>query len=111
MRGANLALKFLLELCAIAALGYAGARSFDGPAAVLAAVLLPVVAILVWGRWCAPRASRRLPTPARIPVEMGVFASAVLGLALVGPPVLAIVLGVAMLANAVLLTAFRQWEQ
>jgi hypothetical protein len=110
VRGANLALKFVLELCAIAALAYSGARLFDGLGAVVAAVLLPVVAIVVWGRWCAPRASRRLPTPARIPVEMGVFALAVVGLALVGPPVLAIVLGAAMVVNALLLTAFRQWE-
>jgi hypothetical protein len=110
VRGANLALKFLLELCAIAALGYAGARLFDGPASVVAAVLLPVVAIVVWGRWCAPRSDHRLPAPARIPLELGVFACAVLGLALAGPLVLAIVLGALMVVNALLLTVFRQWE-
>jgi hypothetical protein len=111
VRGANLALKFLLELCAIVGLGYAGARLFDGLGSVIAAVLLPVVAIVVWGRWCAPRAGRRLPTPARIPVELGVFACAVVGLALAGPPVLAIVLGAVMVVNAILLTAFHQWEE
>jgi hypothetical protein len=110
VRGANLLLKFLLELCAFAALGYSGAQLFDGPVAVLAAVLLPVVAIAVWGLWCAPRSSRRLPAPARIPLELGVFACAAIGLALVGPPVLAIVLAVAMVVNAILLTVFRQWE-
>jgi hypothetical protein len=110
VRAANLGLKFLLELCAIAALGYAGARLFDGVGSLVAAVLLPVAAIVVWGRWCAPRASRRLPTPARIPLEMGVFACAVVGLALAGPLVLAIVLAAVMVVNAILLTTFRQWE-
>jgi hypothetical protein len=110
VRGANLLLKFLLELSAFAALGYTGARLFDGPVAVLAAVLLPVVAIAVWGLWCAPRPGRRLPTPARIPVELGVFACAAVGLALVGPPVLAIVVAAVMVVNAILLTVFQQWE-
>jgi hypothetical protein len=109
-RGANLLLKLVLELGSFAALGYVGAQLFDGPLAVLAAVLLPVAAIAVWWLWCAPRSGRRLPTPARIPVELGVFACAAAGLALVGPPVLAIVVAVAMVVNAILLTVFRQWE-
>ena len=110
MRTANLALKFLLELCAFAALAWAGARLFDGVWSVVAAVLLPLAAVVVWGLWCAPRSSRRLPTRARIPLELGVFAVAAVLLGLSGLPVVAVVLAAVMAVNAVLLTTLRQWE-
>ncbi|AEA24647.1 YrdB family protein [Pseudonocardia benzenivorans] len=110
MRAANLALKFLLELCAFVALGYAGARLFDGAGAVVAAVLLPAAAIAVWALWCAPRSARRLPTPARIPVELGVFALAAVLLGVTGALVPAIVLAAVMAVNAVLLSTLHQWE-
>lgn len=110
MRTANLALKFLLELCAFAALAWAGARLFDGVRSVVAAVLLPLAAVVVWGSWCAPRSSRRLPAPARIPLELGVFAVAAALLGVSGLPVVAIVLAAVMAVNAVLLTTLHQWE-
>ena len=110
MRTANLALKFLLELSAFAALSYTGSALFDGAAAVVVAILLPVLAILVWGRWAAPKASHRLPTPTRIPLELGVFAVAAVGLLLSSRPVLATIFAVLAAVNAALLTAFRQWE-
>jgi hypothetical protein len=110
MRTANLALKFLLELSAFAAVAYAGATLFDGALAVVGAIVLPVLAIAVWGLWAAPKASRRLATPARIPLELGVFVLAGVGLILTSARVLGAVFLALVVLNAVLLTAFRQWE-
>jgi hypothetical protein len=110
VRSANLLLKFLLELCAFAAPAYAGVVLFDGAAAVAVAVLLPLAAIVAWGRWAAPRSSHRLPRRARIPFELGVFALAAAGLVLSRAPVLATVFAVAVVVNAVLLTVLDQWE-
>jgi hypothetical protein len=61
--GVNLAVRFVLELCALAALAYGGFL-VPGPLPVRIglAVLLPVGAAVVWGRWVAPRATIRCPT-------------------------------------------------
>ncbi|HKV69449.1 MAG TPA: DUF2568 domain-containing protein, partial [Gaiellales bacterium] len=57
----NLALKFLLELAALVAFGLWGASIASGFAAVVLAVLLPVVVAVLWGAFAAPKARRRLP--------------------------------------------------
>jgi hypothetical protein len=78
VRAANLALKFLLELAAIAALAYWGATAADGVPAVALAVGAPALFIVLWGRFAAPRAAHRLPARSRIPFELGLFALAAL---------------------------------
>jgi hypothetical protein len=83
----------------------------SGVVAVLLAVAAPAVMIAVWGLFAAPRSTRRLGTSARIPLELGVFALAAVALAVAGRLVLALVFGVLVVANALLLTAFRQWEE
>ena len=110
MRAANLGLKFVLELCAVAGLAYFGASVASGVGAVILSIACPVAAIVVWGRWCAPRAPRRLPTQTRIPVELGVFGVAAVAIAVAGEGALAAVFAVAVVVNAALLTRLHQWE-
>jgi hypothetical protein len=111
LKSANLAVKFLLELAAFAALAYWGARTGHGAWAVAAAIAAPLAAVIVWALFCAPRARRRLPVPTRAPLELAVFGLAAGGLAAAGAVTLAIVFGAVVIVNAVLLTVFRQWEQ
>jgi len=111
LRSANLAVKFLLELAAFAALAYWGATIGHGAWAVVAAIAAPLAAVLVWGVWCAPRAGRRLPTAARVPLELAVFGLAAAGLAAAGSVLLAIIFGIVVVLNTVLLTMFHQWEE
>ncbi len=55
-------------------LGLAGWRLGNSQAASLAlAVVLPVVAAVVWGRWVAPRTSHRLADPTRLALEAALF--------------------------------------
>jgi hypothetical protein len=111
LRGANLAVKFILELAAIAAFAYWGA-SLDGVlVSVIVAIAAPASAIVLWGLFAAPRASRRLPTWARVPFELGVFALAAAALVAVDWPAAAIVFGAVAILNAVLLTGLDQWER
>jgi hypothetical protein len=57
---ANLALAFLLELCALGALGYWGVRTGDGLVAKVALGLgAPFCAAVLWGLFAAPRAPCR----------------------------------------------------
>jgi Protein of unknown function (DUF2568) len=110
VRGANLALKFLLELAAFAAFAYWGATTGDGALSVVLAVAAPALFIVLWGRFAAPRSDHRLVARSRIPFELGVFALAALALVLAGQPVLAAVFAVVVVVNAALLTVFDQWE-
>lgn len=110
MRAANLALKFLLELAAIALLATWGARTGHGVVSVILAIAAPAVMIVVWGRYAAPRASRRLPARLRIPLELTVFAAAGVLAYLAGLRALAVAFGVVVVVNAIALSAFDQWE-
>jgi len=106
----NLALKFLLELAALVAFGLWGASIASGFAAVVLAVVLPVVVAVLWGAFAAPRARRRLPLRLRAPFELGVFALAALALWGAASVAWGAAFAVIAAANAVLLTVFDQWE-
>lgn len=110
LKAANLALKFLLELAAFAALAWWGATVGSGVVSVLVAVAAPLGAIVLWGLFAAPRASRRLPLPARVPLELAILGLAALGLGVVAGVTAGLALGVLIVLNAALLTAFGQWE-
>jgi hypothetical protein len=106
----NLALKFLLELAALAAFAVWGTSVADGAGAVGLAIVLPLAAAVLWGAFAAPRARRRLPLRLRVPFELTVFALAALALWGAGSVVAAAVLAVVAGVNALLLTALGQWE-
>jgi hypothetical protein len=108
MRTANLALRFLLELAALAGLAYWGAHTGGGALAVLLAVAAPLAAAVVWGLWCAPKSARRLPQPARTVVEASVFGLGAGGFADAGQGVLAAVFVAVAAVNWVLLFAWSQ---
>ncbi len=106
----NLAVKFLLELAALAAFGLWGASIASGFVAVLLAVGLPVVVAVLWGAFAAPRARRRLPLRLRAPFELGVFGAAALALWQAESVAWGAAFAVIAAANAALLTVFDQWE-
>jgi hypothetical protein len=110
VKSANLALKFFLELAALAAFAIWGAESEAGALAVAHAIVAPLIVVLLWGRFAAPRSRHRLPRATRIPFELTVFALAVVALLTVGQVAWAIVLATVMAINAAALTAFDQWD-
>jgi hypothetical protein len=110
LRAGNLALKFGVELAALASLGYWGA-SLGGslPSAVMMA-LAPAAMIALWGRVAAPKASWRLSLSARIPLELTMLLGAAVGLLAAGENAVAAIVATAVVLNAVLLTALGQWD-
>ena len=58
--------------------------------------MLRHMAALVWGRWVAPRASRRLPDPARLVLEVSLFGATLATVLLMEPtpPLVALAAGV-----------------
>lgn len=68
---------FVAEVALIVALAWTGwLIGTNIVLSVVLAVLLPVLAMTLWGIWCAPRARRRLPTGPRWAVKGLLFAAA-----------------------------------
>jgi hypothetical protein len=76
---ALLAVRFLAELGMLVCLGVGGWQRADTLlASAVLGIVLPIAAAGLWGRWISPRATRRLPDPARLGVEVMLFAAALL---------------------------------
>jgi hypothetical protein len=108
MRAFNLGLRFVLELCALAALAYGGWH-VPGPTwlRILAAVALPLAAAVVWASWVAPKASHPIPDPLRLIPEWAVFGGATVALLATAHPVLAALLAVPAALNRWALHALK----
>jgi hypothetical protein len=103
VRSVALALKFGLELCALAALAYWGATTGPLVVNILLGIGAPLIAATVWGMWAAPRSPRRLTGAARLALETAVFAAAAVALVLAGAPVLAAVFAAIVVLDTVAL--------
>ena len=103
MRSANLALRFALELCAFAALGYWGSQASSTFWSIVLAIVTPLAAIVVWGRFVAPKAAVKVSEPARWAIELVVFVGAAVALVVAGHAALGVALGVLAVANGLLL--------
>ena len=100
---ANLTLAFLLELCALAALGYWGVSVGGGLVTKTALGLgAPLFAAVLWGLFAAPRAPVSVPLVG-LGVKFIVFGSAVVALYATGHRTLAIVFAVIVVANGALI--------
>ena len=96
-------LAFLGELLLLWALAVAGTRFAGGVTGVLLAVALVGGLVVVWGRWLAPRSSRRLASRGRVPVKLALVAAAAGLLAASGQPLSAV--AVALVAGTALVVA------
>jgi hypothetical protein len=101
VKAANLAVRFLLELAALAALAYWG----WGVSWVLA-IAAPAAWIALWATFGSPKARVTLSTPQRIAFEAVVFAAAAVALWAAGQEVWAVVLCAAWAANRAVLTMY-----
>lgn len=99
----NLALRFALELAALAAMAYWGWTVHSGVARALWAVGLPLLAAIVWGVFRVPNdpgnAPVAVPGPVRLLIEAAVFGGATWCLYDAGRPALAATFGVVVLLH------------
>jgi hypothetical protein len=106
MTALNLGLRFLLELCGIAALAAWGWSVSDAlPLRLAAAVLAPAVLIVVWALVVAPRARNPVPQTSRMLIGTVLLLACAGLLAVAGHPGLAAVFAAANIANTALLLA------
>jgi hypothetical protein len=107
VRAANLVLRFLLELAALAALGYWGAQSTSsGIARVALAIPLPLAAAVFWGLFVAPKARFGGRRGVRLLLGLVVFGLASAALVSSGQPMLGWTFGAVALVNTALTYAW-----
>lgn len=101
--GVLLGVRFLVELALVAGLAWIGVDLGPGVALSVVLAVVFVVAIGVfWGLLMAPRARRRIKYPARLMVEIVLFAGTAAGLIAYGHVVPATVGGVIAIVAALL---------
>lgn len=104
----NLAVRFLLEIAALVAIGFWGWSLSDEWPRILAAIGLPVIAAAIWGTFAVPgdpsrsgRAPVPTPGPLRLAIELAFFAFAVWALFEIDQAALGWILAVATLVHYV----------
>ena len=96
----NLAIRFLLEVACLAALGYWGWRQGPGPLRWILAIGLPIIAAVLWGTFAVPNDPSRsgtapVPVPGvvRLLLELAFFAVGTWVLYQTGRPQLGLIFG------------------
>ncbi|RCG22705.1 DUF2568 domain-containing protein [Streptomyces reniochalinae] len=106
---ANEVLAFLLELAALACLGWWGASVGDDTALrVLLGAGAPLVAVVLWSLFAAPRARLRPRLPVVLAVKALVLGGGAAALYGVGHLVAAVVMAVVVVANTAVAEVFRR---
>ena len=98
MRAANLALRFVLELCALAAVAWWG-----WTVNVALGVALPLAVVVVWGAFISPKARFQVPQAVWYGLQAIIFGAAALALAAVWSTAAGIVFALVVAANLGLL--------
>ena len=115
MKAANLIVRFVLEVSAVvllASLAF-GPGAWGGYIAVvrIAGVVGALGFVTLWGRYVAPRSSRRLRDPARVLLEIGLFGAAAVALSVLSTVVVAGVFAAIVALNELLLFALGQRDR
>lgn len=108
MNNLNIGLRFVLELCLLVALGYWGFTASQGPLRWVLGLGLPLFAALLWGLFVAPNSPNRLNNPARLLLEITLFATGVTLLWMAGRHALATAFGILVTINTGLLILWKQ---
>lgn len=105
----NLALRFFLELAALAAFAFYGWNSSDNLLLQVAlALALPLLGAWVWGKFIAPASPSRLPNLPRLGLEVVIFTLAVIALMAAGEAAWGLILAFVTAMNLAFLSL---WDQ
>ncbi|WP_088044459.1 YrdB family protein [Bacillus sp. EAC] len=109
IKSVNLAIRFLLELCALISLGYWGFHVGSNVyTKFLFGIGSPLLLALLWGTFISPKASFKLPEPYRFILELIIFAVASSALYIADKTILAILIGMIFVINRILLIIWKQ---
>ncbi len=109
MRNLNMAFRFILEILVLVAMLLWG-MSLSGEFVIglVLGIVAVAVVIAVWGLFVAPKAARRLPDPARLALELGIFFIGALAMGFAVSWLLALMFGLAVLISIALMFYWGQ---
>jgi hypothetical protein len=111
VKQANLLLAFLLELGVLAALAYWGvATGSTIPLKMVLGIGTPVLALIVWATWGAPRSERRLQGRWYWLLRIGFDAAGAAALYVAGQHLLGTIFALVAVLNCILGYAWKQYE-
>ena len=106
----NFIVSFLLEMAMLLAFGYWGFLAGQGLwLKLLVGIGLPLVVILLWGLFLAPKAANRVGSTFGVAMTLVLFYLAAAALLLAKQPVLAVVMVVVAAINRTLVVIWKQW--
>jgi len=109
LKGLNLLVRFLLELCLLAAVGYWGFKTHSGwVLKIIFGIGLPILIAVLWGLFIAPRATHPLTGIAYLAVELILLGSGAVALFASGRPNLGWIYTVVLVVNKVLILIWKQ---
>ena len=106
---ANVALRFLLELCVLAALcdwGFQTGTGLIGKVGL--GIGAPLLAAVIWGTFVAPKALVQVQDPLHLVLEIVIFGVSAAALYAAGHPSLAWALGLIFVINRALMYVWAQ---
>lgn len=105
----NLAVRFLLELCMLAAVAFWGFETQNNwLMKVLLGIGLPVLIALLWGMFLAPKATHRLSGAPFFALELILFSTGTFSLFASGKPTLGWIYTITLVVNTILLIEWKQ---
>ncbi len=108
VRGINRLIAFLLELVLVIVLGYGGYSVAENVyLKYTLALLLPVIAIVCWSIYAAPRSDKRLEQPWRMAFRLSLYFISAMLLYTIGKTTIAISLATIVLINELIAFYFE----
>lgn len=109
MRSINAGFRFVLEMLVLLALFLFGLGASDNLLiAIPVAIALVAIVVAIWGLFVAPKASQRLEDPGRLAVELLIWFVGVLAFLFVAGWVVALLFGMAVFTNLLLMFVLGQ---
>jgi hypothetical protein len=109
LKGSNLLVRFLLELCMLAAIGYWGFKTNSSWAMkIVFGVGLPLLVAVLWGLFLAPKATHPLTGMSHLALEIFLFGAGAFALFAVGRADLGFAYAAVLVVNKVLMLAWKQ---
>ena len=109
IKAINLAAAFFLEIAMLVAFAYFGFHYPENTVMkYLLMITLPVIAIMLWGYFAAPKSKHRLQQPSRVLFALTMFGAAIFLLNMTGETMLAAVFAIMVIINQLLLFILKQ---
>lgn len=109
LQSANLALRFMLEVCGLVSLGYWGFQAIGpGWKKITLGIGSPLLIAIIWGMFGSPKAWVKLSAPLHLLLELVIFGLPAIALYVTGNKRLALIYGLLVVFNRLMMFIWHQ---